>query len=118
MEHSIKAALLSGLFFPGTGQIALKHYKRGIALLLTVSVCLFYIVKQAVNQAFSILDQLSQSGTVDMNAITHAATQASGASSNMLVNIAYLVVIGCWLIGIIDAYAIGKEMDNKIKAVP
>jgi TM2 domain-containing membrane protein YozV len=116
MKHSIKAALLSGLFFPGTGQIALKHYKRGIALLLTVSVCVFYIVKQAVNQAFSILDQFSQSGTVDMNAITHAATQVSGASDSTLVNVAYLVITGCWLFGIIDAYVIGKSMDNKINA--
>jgi len=118
MKHSIKAALLSGLVFPGSGQIALKHYRRGIALLLTASVCIFYIVKQTVNQAFSILDRLNQSSALDMNAITHAATQASGSSSNLWVNIAYLLMIGCWLFGIIDAYAIGKEMDNKINLAP
>ena len=118
MKHSIKAALLSGLLFPGTGQIALKHYKRGLTLLLTASVCVFYIVKQAVNQAFSILDRLEKSGSLDMNAITHAATQASGTSSNLWVNIAYLLIIGCWLFSIVDAYAIGKEMDSKLDIAP
>ena len=118
MKHSIKAALLSGLVFPGTGQIALKHYTRGIALILTTSVCVFYIVKQAVNQAFSILDRLNQSGSLDMNAISQAASQASGTSGSVMVNIVYILITGCWLFGIIDAYAIGKEMDSKLNVAP
>ena len=118
MKHSIKGALLSGLVFPGTGQIALKHYKRGITLLLIAAVCVFYIVKQAVNQAFNILDRLNQGGSLDMNAISQAASQASDASSSLMVNIAYLLIIGCWLFSIIDAYAIGKEMDSKLNVAP
>ena len=38
MKNSLKGALLSGLVFPGLGQVVLKHYKRGFALMLTVSV--------------------------------------------------------------------------------
>ena len=36
MKNSMKGALLSGLVFPGLGQIALKRYRRGFALMLTV----------------------------------------------------------------------------------
>lgn len=36
MNNSLKGALLSGVVFPGLGQIILKHYKRGIALMFWV----------------------------------------------------------------------------------
>jgi len=115
MQHSAKGALLSGLVFPGTGQIALKRYKRGIALMLTTSVCLAYIIMYAVEQAFSILNRMDvNGGAIDMGAITNAAAQASGSSGGMLVNVALLVIIVCWIFGIVDAYTIGKEMDNKM----
>lgn len=112
MKHSTKGALLSGLFFPGTGQIALKRYKRGIALMAAVFACVSYIVMKAVEQAFSIINKLDVNSGVDMNAITHAATEATQHSDSLLVNIVMFLMIACWVFGIVDAYAIGKQMDN------
>jgi hypothetical protein len=33
MKKSLKGALLSGLVFPGVGQMALKHKARGVKLI-------------------------------------------------------------------------------------
>ena len=112
MKHSIKGALLSGLVFPGSGQIALKRYLRGIVLMLTVFTSMSVIVMKAVEQAFTILDRIDiEGGAVDINAITDAATQASSSSGDLIFNIAMLLIVVCWVFAIVDAYIIGKEMD-------
>jgi len=112
MNNSLKGALLSGLLFPGLGQVFLKHYKRGIALMLTVLVSLLVIVVEAVQKAFTILEKIeSEGGTIDMNSISNAATQASTTSGSLIFSFALLLIIFCWLIGVVDAYRIGKKKD-------
>lgn len=112
MKSSTKGALLSGLVFPGSGQIALKCYKRGVVLMLTALLCLSVIVIKAIEQAFSILDKINlNGGAVDINEITHAATQVSTSSDSLASNLIFLLIIICWVYSIVDAYSIGKEMD-------
>jgi TM2 domain-containing membrane protein YozV len=78
MKQAAKGALLSGTVFPGLGQIVLKHYVRGITLVLTVSVSLVVLVKIALAQALAILERIQwQGGVIDMSAISSAAARAS-----------------------------------------
>ena len=44
MKKSMKAALLSGLVFPGTGQLYLGQRRRGWALIFSVLLIFVYIV--------------------------------------------------------------------------
>ena len=112
MSNSLKAALLSGLVFPGIGQFSLKYYKRGFALIIAVSVCLSVIVVQAVQYAFDILDQIqSDGGAIDMDTILSIAHQASTSFDSRMTNFSTLFLIICWVIGILDAYMLGKKMD-------
>ena len=112
MNNSLKGALLSGLVFPGLGQIALKQYKRGIALIFIVLVSLSVIVAKAVQQAFSILEMVgTEGGAIDMKTISSAATQATYSSDGMIINFALFLVLLCWIIGVVDAYRIGKKKD-------
>ena len=110
MSKSLRAALLSGLVFPGLGQIVLKHYKRGIVLMLTVLACLSVVVVKSAQHAFTILHRIqSGDGVVSMNKILTAAHQVSSTSDDYLINVALLLMVLCWSIGIIDAYRIGKK---------
>jgi len=82
--------------------------------MLIVFACMSYVVVKSVEQAMSILDRLDvNSGAVDINSITNAATQASESSGGSLANIALLLIFACWIFGIVDAYAMGNKMDNK-----
>ncbi len=113
-NNSLRGAFLSGLVFPGLGQIVLKHYTRGIALMLTISVSLVVIIVKAVQQALVILQKIElEGGIIDMSTISNAATQASAASDSLILNLALLLIIFCWIIGIIDAYRIGKKKDRE-----
>jgi hypothetical protein len=112
MKNALKGALLSGLVFPGLGQVTLKHYKRGIALMLTVSLSLLVIVVKAVLQAFTILEKIElEGGVIEMSTILNATTQASTTSDSLLYNFLLLLIVLCWILGIVDAYRIGKKRD-------
>jgi len=112
MKNSLKGAFLSGLIFPGLGQISLKHYKRGIVIMLTVLVGMSVFIVKAVQHALDILEKIeSQGGAINMSTISNVATQASATSGNLTFNLVLLLVIICWIIGIVDAYRIGKIKD-------
>ena len=112
MNNSLKGAFLSGLIFPGLGQVVLKHYKRGAVIILTVLVSLSIVVVKAVQHALAILEKIqSEGGAISMSTISDAATQASTTSGSLTFNLALLLVILCWIIAVVDAYRIGKKKD-------
>jgi len=112
MNNSLKGALLSGVVFPGLGQVILKHYKRGIALMLIVLVSLLVIVVKAVQQVFTVLEKIeSEGGAINMSTISNAVTQATTTSDSFIFNFVLLLIIFCWIIGVVDAYRIGKRRD-------
>lgn len=112
MSNSLKAALLSGLVFPGLGQVVLKRYRRGVVLMLIVLACLSVVVAKALQRAFAILKQIELAGgAIDMDAILNAATQSSTTSDSLVFNYVSLLIIVCWIFGVVDAYRIGKKRD-------
>ena len=112
MNNSLKAAVLSGLIFPGLGQIVLKRYKRGAVIMLTVLVSLSVVVAKAVQHALAILEKIeSEGGAISMSTILNTATQASTTSESFTFNLVLLLVALCWIIGVVDAYRIGKKKD-------
>jgi hypothetical protein len=111
-NNSLKGALLSGIVFPGVGQIVLKRYKRGIAFMLTASVIMLIIVVEAVQQASTILEKIeAEGGAISMDTITNAATQAVAPSQSFTFKLLLLLLILCWVIGVVDGYRVGKKRD-------
>jgi hypothetical protein len=114
MNNSLKGALLSGLLFPGLGQIALKRYKRGAFLMLAVLSGLCIIVWRTIQIAFSILEKIgAEGGIIDIQTIANAADRASTPSDSLILNFLLVLIILCWIIGVVDAYRIGKQKDLK-----
>ncbi len=103
---------MSGLIFPGLGQVALKHYKRGAVLMLTVIVSMAAVAVKAVQRALAVLEKIElDGGIISMDTILNAATQASTNSGNLTFNLLFLLIGVCWIIGIVDAYRIGRKID-------
>jgi TM2 domain-containing membrane protein YozV len=115
MKASIKAALLSALVFPGSGQMYLKRYVRGLIPMVLVLAGLGVLIVQAAIGALQVLDKMQiqlQGGTVDMNAVSNLAagssTHGDPYSSLLAIGIAI-----CWIFSVIDAYRLGKEKDRR-----
>ena len=103
---------MSGLIFPGLGQVVLKHYKRGAVIMLTVLISLSVVVVKAVQLALAILEKIESEGVaISMSTISNAATKASTTSGSLTFNLVLWLVILCWIIGVVDAYRIGKKKD-------
>ena len=112
MNNSLKGTLLSGLIFPGLGQVALKHYKRGAVIILTAIVSMTVVVVKAVQRALAVLEKIElDGGIISMDTILNAASQASTNSGNLTFNLLFLLIGVCWIIGTVDAYIIGKKKD-------
>jgi hypothetical protein len=112
MNYALRGALLSGLVFPGLGQVMLKHYKRGAVLMLAITATLMAVLIKAVQQAFTILEKIeSEGGEIDMSTILSTATQASTTSDSLIFKLLLWLIIFCWVIGIVDAYRIGRKKD-------
>ena len=108
MKKSIKAALLSALVFPGAGHIYLKKYKSSVILIGASLFGLYYIISNVVEKSLQIVEKI-QSGVVPLNATTVSellSKQTSGAEAQLL-DVATVVIIVCWLVGIIDSYRVG-----------
>lgn len=111
MKKSTKAALWSGLVFPGAGHFILKRYARGMVLVAPTVLALIYLVSDMLQRAAVVAEKI-MSGAVatDVTAIT-ALVAAGGSESNML-DLAGYVLLVCWVAGIIDSYRIGIREDR------
>lgn len=114
MNNSLKGALLSGLVFPGLGQVVLRHYRRGVAFILAVSIILLVIVVKAVQQAFTLLEKIeAEGGVLSLNTIMNAAAQAPIPSESLTSKLLLFLLIFIWIIAVIDAYRVGKKKDKE-----
>lgn len=109
MSRSTNAVLLSALVLPGAGHLYLKHFRRGIALIAISLVCLWIFVNRVMRQASTVLEKLESEGAVlDAGQLSDLVTQTSNSSGSAAVTVATLVLVGCWVLGIADAYRLGK----------
>jgi hypothetical protein len=112
MKTAAKAALLSGLVFPGLGQLYLKRYWRGTIIMLLALTGFGFIIGTATMSALDTLEKMQSQGAVDIGAVSDLAVSAT-ASSSLFYNILLLLVACCWLFSTIDAYIIGRKSLNK-----
>jgi hypothetical protein len=113
MKKSSKAALLSGLVFPGIGHIFLKEYLRGSVLVVLSLAALSVVVVNAYKHAMLIVDRVV-SGDVSMEAgaIAQAVSNSTTAADSFVENFAVIVLVGCWLVGIMDSYRLGAVQEH------
>ena len=110
MSKSVTAALWSGLVFPGAGHLFLKSYGRGIGLIVVSAISLSIIVSQAAEQALAVVAKIqADGGNIDPSRILEMASQGSASADTQSFNIAMIVFMVCWIVGVVDAYRLGKR---------
>ncbi len=109
MKRSTKAILLSALVFPGAGHFYLKRWVEGAVLTGAAAWALYVIISVVLNTALDIAGKI-ESGEVaaDTAVISQLITQQLQATEGST-NLATMVLIGCWFIGILGSYWQGRE---------
>ena len=110
MSRLTTAVLLSALIFPGAGHLYLKRYSRGAALIAVSVACLWVIVDRAMRQATLVLDKIESGEIVpEVGRISDLVAQTSNSPGSSLATVATLALAGCWLVGMVDAYRLGRS---------
>lgn len=114
MRKSIKATLFSALIFPGSGHFLLRKHVRG-ALLAGISiVCLYILVSSAVMIAQQVNDALlSGQIPLDTARIADEVSRRSDSGDALSVSLATYALLACWLVGIVDAWRVGRAQDRR-----
>ena len=114
MNTATKAALLSGLVFPGSGHWLLKQYRRAIGIIAIALLALGIIVTDALQKATLIANKIA-SGEIplDATAITEQVDATLHSAGSTAANIATWLLLACWIFGIVDAYRLGKQKDRQ-----
>lgn len=110
MDRSVKAALLSGLVFPGVGQLFLGLRLRGWLFLLPAAAAAIFFVSRVWAVALQVSeDILAARIAPDLPAlVARVHEQAAGSSGPM--NWAAGVMIVCWVASTADAWFAGRRL--------
>jgi len=115
MKKSIKGALLSGLVYPGLGQLILGHITAGVIFILLTTAGFFIFICRIIQRAARVIDQilpLLANNELDVNTLQELLGRNSagewGAETISLIGIT-----GCWLAAIVHAYFVGKKIDQQ-----
>jgi len=113
MTRPTKAALLSGLVFPGIGHMVLKQYLRGSVLMISALIALSVIVTVVIQRALTIVDRINSGDIpVETGAIAEMVSNSTNGADSLIENISVIVLGACWLIGIIDSYRLGIAQEK------
>ena len=106
MTRPLKVVLLSGLIFPGIGHLVLKHNLRASALIISTLIALSAIVTVTVRHTLNVVN----SGVIPLeaDALTELVSSSMSSADNLIINYSMLVVVACWLVGMIDSYRLAK----------
>jgi hypothetical protein len=109
--YSIKAALLSGLVFPGVGHLYLRRYLRGVLLAAGAAALFYFMISVAVDSASDIAGRI-QSGDVPLNVESISELVAKESQGNESTDLAGMALFALWIIGIADSYREGRARDK------
>jgi len=114
MSNTLKGILFSAFIFPGAGQIILTRYRRGALLFGIAFISGILSVTAVIRQAVVMLQEfVAQGGDSSVSKVMQIVAEASTTASSIFLKISFLILFSCWLFSVVDAWRIGKELDQK-----
>lgn len=110
MNQSTKAALLSGLIFPGVGQIVTGKKTRGGFFVGFTVVILYLLISEVITKAYPVIETMQKKGiAIDAESIAKATSDLTGFSENLYLNSLLIIFIITWFVSVVDAYLVVKK---------
>ncbi len=115
MNLATKAALFSALLFPGWGHIFLKKYKRGLFIIISVSISIIIFCYYIVSVAIDVLRAASlKKEDISFSYVINLSAEAARSVNQFYILFVLLFIIILWLFSIYDSYFLGKKEMEKI----
>ena len=115
MRKAITAVLLSALVFPGAGHLYLRSYARGLILLAISAAALTDFIRRAWHEAelirTQLLGEINANGVIDLELLITQTMNSVHHIDRQPYTIATLILLACWIIGIVDSHLLGKKLE-------
>ena len=108
MSRPAVAALLSGLVFPGAGQLYLKRPRRAMLFLVPAAAAARVFVSGVLARVSTLIDQV-EAGTIPLDPVAIAAQLEAQDGGSMLGSVSAVVMLLAWLLSVADAYRLAKR---------
>jgi len=129
MKKAQKAALYSGLVFPGLGLLWLKSYGRAALFIIPTFIALWYLCSTLYNSIAPVYTKMlrdAQEGILvvdpsNMNGLytmLYQQIQQSIDAHHDQLFMAKAIVIAAWICSIISSYFVGKKLDLENNTTP
>jgi hypothetical protein len=114
MKASIKGALLSGLVYPGSGQLILGRIFTGGTFIVLTTIGFGVLIYRIARRLYLIIDQvlpMLARDEMDFSKIMDALDPSPYANWHVEM-ISFGLVIICWVSAAVHAYVVGKRIDT------
>lgn len=115
MKKSTKGALLSGLVYPGVGQLTFGRVPAGLVFICLTTAGLIVLIYRVVQRSVDVIDKLLPvlaDNNLDVTTLNETIRRDS-ATGWGLETISLIVIAGCWLAAMVHAYFVGKKIDQR-----
>jgi hypothetical protein len=115
MKNSTKGMLLSGLVYPGLGQLVLGYVFPGIIFVLLATTGFSILLYCMMQRLWRVIDQilpLLADRKLDVHTLIELLNR-DFAGGWGLENISVIGIVGCWLFAVGHAYFAGKKIDRQ-----
>ena len=117
MKLAHKALLYSSLIYPGGGHFLLRRRGTGFLFAGIATVCVCVLMVRAVEVAQLIADQILRGEIpLDIARIRAEISQQLYSGGSAMVSFATWSLIGCWAVAGIDAFRLGRKIDQAIES--
>lgn len=116
MKGSVKAALISGLVFPGLGHLVLRKYIVGLVLLCLAGWSSFALISATIDIAHQTIEEIERSGMVIGPDLIAQLLARSPQNIEQTTRVPVCLFIACWIVGVVDSYRIGKKEEGRNKS--
>lgn len=112
MSRALKASLLSALVLPGAGHLYLRRYLRGLVLAALALAALWFVLAETLAVANDILAEAERGAATDVTALADLIGERAAHAESAGVGRATLFLGVIWVVGIVDAYRLGRRDDQ------
>ena len=120
MKESTKGVLLSGLVYPGVGQLTLGRVFSGVLFILLATAGFIVFIYRLIQRVVSGIDgilSLPANTELDFSTLKELLSRDFAGGWGME-TISLIGIAGCWLTAIVHAYFVGKKIDSQFQSNP
>jgi hypothetical protein len=113
LKASTRAALISALFFPGLGHLALRPRRtlRGMLFLAPAAAGVLYLLSTVLQLANQLTDELN-AGKLALDPVAILERVHASGVDNPATNIASALMLLCWVSAVVDVLWLGRDQQS------